>query len=702
VSFLQDIVSRMTEILGKPEEATLESLNIAGAANTQPTPAETVPGQNSGAFARSDLPAGEEVQPIDLLLGGMPAEQENDDATGQSGESEAQGGDSAPFPSSGLNKKRTTRAGAVVPARRGSMARAGNFGVEKSQSGQSIPQVGIGAPTDGRTGERVAFQGILLTAQDGPLKIAPESRSLCALFDSGVWMVSSSHKNSPLVTSVAVQAKRQGYKVNEPTYVTPDVIKLANIYAEKAIAAGRLDENQVRRKIVEMLAAARERGANDIHIEACDGRAKVEFRIDGQLRVWETWTQKEGEQLLSAVWSHASTQSGATANWLEPQAAMVAPGSGPDTITLPEGVHGLRCQWMPLADGGRYLNMRMHYETLHVVGADGFEPDVDSIGYTPEQTALISRLRFIPGGMRIVAGPTNQGKTTTLRLMLNRRMSETQNMLNCLLIEDPPEGGVHGARQLGISAAAKADQREKTFLEIMRSALRLDPDILMLGEVRDLTTATFLFRLSLTGSQVYSTIHVYSALAIPQRLRDLGMEPYLVYDPNLVRGLISQRLCRTVCPHCRIPLRDQAKKDPAAAAMLRRVRAGITLMQGARKTGEFTDYTKMALQAPDLSEVYTANSEGCPHCFRGRTGRTATGEVIEANMKLMTLLSENKLEEARQYWLSPNGMAGLSMIWHGMDKIRSGTCSVEDVETQHGPLATDKEIQGTETIIGAA
>ena len=114
--------------------------------------------------------------------------------------------------------------------------------------------------------------------------------------------------------------------------------------------------------------------------------------------------------------------------------------------------------------------------------------------------------------------------------------------LNCLLIEDPPEGGVIGARQIGVSATTNDDQRERTFMGVVRAALRLDPDIVMLGEVRDTTSASFLFKLALSGRQVYTTVHVYSALAVPQRLRDIGMEPYLVYDPELLYGMTSQRL----------------------------------------------------------------------------------------------------------------------------------------------------------------
>ncbi|MDP9196014.1 MAG: Flp pilus assembly complex ATPase component TadA [Pseudomonadota bacterium] len=548
---------------------------------------------------------------------------------------------------------------------------------------------------------RIVFRGTLVTSPDGPLKVAPESRNLCALFDDGQWLVSASHRNSPLVTSVAAQARRQGMKIDEPRYVTPDLIQQAYFYGQKMASLVAFDENRIRRRIMELLSRGRDHGANDIHIEASGNRTKVEFRMDGVLRLVETWTQREGEMFLSAVWSHASTQSGVTANWLEPQAAMLAPASGADKIILPEGISGVRCQWMPLVDGGRYLDMRLQYENVHIMGAGNIEGDVDSLGFAPEQVATIRHLRSMPGGMIVVAAPTNAGKSTSLRVMLNRRMSETRYELNCIQIEDPPEGGVAGSRQIGVSAVHDDERRQEIFTSVMRSVLRLDPDIVMLGETRDLESATFLFRLAMTGRQVYTTLHVYAALAIPQRLRDLGIEPYLSYDHNLVRGMMSQRLIRKLCLHCRIPL-SQALGDSVAMEQLgQRVRAATILMNLERR-GRLHGETLVPEDLDsDLSEVHVANSAGCEHCQNGRQGRTVVAEVIETDPRLMELLQANHMGEARTYWLSPEGLSGMSMHWHAMDKVRKGIVAPDDAEIELGPLASEKEIRDVERKTGA-
>jgi type II secretory ATPase GspE/PulE/Tfp pilus assembly ATPase PilB-like protein len=555
------------------------------------------------------------------------------------------------------------------------------------------------APKEGdateETSEQIVFQGNLLTAMGGAIKIPQESRNLCALFDTGLWLVSASHRNSPLVTSVAATARRMGFTVNNAHLVTPDVIKAAYNYFERQISSLRLDENAVRRQIVRTIQAGAESGANDIHIEANAGRTRVEFRIDGTLRMWETWTQKEGEQFLSAVYSHSSGQSGATANWLEPQAAMLTPGSGPDVISLAEGILAVRCQWVPLADGGRYLNMRLQYDSARIFGEKFIQSDVDQLGFNQEQTDMIRYLRRIPGGMRIFSGPVNQGKTTTLRVMLNRHMAETNMEQKCYMIEDPPEGGVIGASQIGVSATVKDEQRDRSFSEIMRCILRLDPNIVMLGETRDLQTVKFIFRLALTGRQVYTTLHVYAAIAIPQRLRDLGGEPYLVYDHHLLVGLICQRLLRGLCPHCRIPA-SEITIDHAHDSILRRIRAGLAIMNATRRLPREDADPFDYLEEPDMRGVYFINPDGCRHCYQGRAGRSIVAEVIATDGKLMSLLAENKLEEASRYWLSPFGLNGITMQWHALEKIRDGTVAPFDAELEVGPCASDKEIRRVE------
>lgn len=619
------------------------------------------------------------------------------------------GGKPAPKPSEG----KTARGDGRVEARRrpgapGAKPRPNGGARPAEQAAAEEPEIVEAPPEPEAPAEeqpekkttRIVFEGAILTIPGGPLKVAAESRNLCVLFDTGLWLVSQSHKNSPLVTSVALTAKRQGFQVNDPVYVTPDQIREAYYHSDKVQSTVRLDDNAIRRKIVETLAKARDKGANDIHIEVAQGRTKLEFRLESRLRIEETWTQKEGEQFLSAIYSHSSVQSGATANWMEPQAAMLERQNGVDTIQLPDGVISVRCQWMPLADG-RYLNMRLSYDSSHIFGEGFVAADVDTLGFTPEQTELIRTIRSTPGRIRAICGPTNQGKTTTLRVMLNRRMAETNMELNCLLIEDPPEGGIIGARQIGVSSSNDEVARERTFQGIIRASLRLDPDIVMLGEVRDMTTASFLFKLALAGRQVYTTLHVYSALAIPQRLRDIGMEPYLVYDPELLYGMMCQRLMRGLCRHCRIPLLDAARFDPKIEQLARRTRAAIAMLQAEQKYIEGQSNVYSMATEPDMGDIFMENIEGCKHCdYKGRKGRTVAAEIVEADAKLMSLLMEDKPDEGRRYWLAPGGLGGISMKMHAIMKVMRGEVSPTDAEFEMGLLIRERELQEIEKVIG--
>ncbi len=546
------------------------------------------------------------------------------------------------------------------------------------------------------------FDGEVLTAEGGPLKIPDEARNLCVLFKSGLWLVSASHRRSPLVTSVAQAAKRQGFKVDEPRYVTPNIIIQAYIYGDRLGSNAHFDENAVRRRIVATFEQAVQMGANDIHIESVNGRAIVQFRIDGSLRRQDVWTQTEGDHFLASVYSHSIGQSGATANFQEPQAAMLlGDARGKEVINLPKGIVSVRCQWVPLSNNGAYLDMRLSYDSAHLWGENFVMADVDSLGFSQEQLKVVQRLRYAPGGLRIFSGPVNQGKTTTLRVVLNRRMAETEMRLNCLMIEDPPEGGVEGARQIGVSASVKDEQREKTFVEIMRCALRLDPDIVMLGEIRDMQTAQFAFRLALTGRQVYTTGHVYSALATPKRLRDIGVEPYLVYDHHLVRGMACQRLLRSLCPHCRIPIVDACKEfGPTVRDLAKRVRVGLAILEARRKKENVGKPIMECLIEPDMSNVHLANPEGCPKCYKGRQGRTVCAEIVETDSKLMALLQDNREEEAENYWLSPAGLNGITMLQRGLEKVRAGEASPDDAEFELGTFASDNELFEAEQKLG--
>jgi type II secretory ATPase GspE/PulE/Tfp pilus assembly ATPase PilB-like protein len=163
--------------------------------------------------------------------------------------------------------------------------------------------------------------------------------------------------------------------------------------------------------------------------------------------------------------------------------------------------------------------------------------------------------------------------------------------------------------------------------------------------------------------------------------------------------MVCQRLLRGLCPYCRIPAAKVAD-DPLFVPVLRRVRAGLAIMHASRSQPKPETDIYTHLREPDMGSVYFVNTDGCQHCYKGRQGRTIVAEVIASDAKLMALLSENKLEEATEYWLSPFGLNGVSMSWHGLEKIRDGGVSPLDAESEVGPCATAKEVRRVEELLG--
>ena len=166
--------------------------------------------------------------------------------------------------------------------------------------------------------------------------------------------------------------------------------------------------------------------------------------------------------------------------------------------------------------------------------------------------------------------------------------------------------------------------------------------------------------------------------------------------------MICQRLLRCVCTECRIPLAEApAKLGLVYKELARRVRAGLAIMDASRSKSGLGKPAMERLSEPDLRYIYVANPEGCPKCYQGRSGRTVCAEVIETDAKIMEFLQDNHMEEARNYWLSPSGMGGVTMLWHGLEKVRRGEVSPLDAEFELGPFARERELLEAEQRLGA-
>lgn len=259
-------------------------------------------------------------------------------------------------------------------------------------------------------------------------------------------------------------------------------------------------------------------GASDIHIESGQTKAIVRYRIDGLLRTVKTI---ENER-FAAVSSRIKIM--ANLNILEKR----QPQDGRITVSINNENIDLRISIVPITNGESIV--------MRILGKNNAPESLDKLGFSQNQLSDIRSMLHIPHGLILVTGPTGSGKTTTLNAMLKEMVNETTKIIS---IEDPVEYVVEGVNQIQIN-----EQINLGFDTILRRVLRQDPNIIMVGEIRDKPTAELSIRAALTGHLVLSTLHTNDSISVIPRLINMGIEPYLI--SSVLRGAIAQRLVRKI------------------------------------------------------------------------------------------------------------------------------------------------------------
>jgi general secretion pathway protein E len=272
-----------------------------------------------------------------------------------------------------------------------------------------------------------------------------------------------------------------------------------------------------------LLQALRER-ASDLHFEPYEARAVVRFRIDGMLRD----AIEPPRALHGALVSRLKIMAGLDI------AEKRLPQDGRIALKLGDRQVDVRVSTLPTGAGERVV--------LRLLDQEAARLDLTTLGMRDDTLRAIDRLIREPHGILLVTGPTGSGKTTTLYAALSRLPRDTTNMMT---VEDPIEYALDGVAQTQVNARI-----ELTFARALRSILRQDPDVIMIGEIRDLETAQIAVQASLTGHLVLATLHTNDAASAITRLADMGVEPYLLASSLL--GVLAQRLVRTLCPACRV------------------------------------------------------------------------------------------------------------------------------------------------------
>lgn len=404
-----------------------------------------------------------------------------------------------------------------------------------------------------------------------------------------------------------------------------EVIINAVTETEQAQAIDDLIKESEGRPIVRLtnwlLHRAIQERASDVHIEPQDKELVVRFRVDGLLQEAQRlpkWTQ-------SAIVSRIKILSSLD----------IAEKRQPQDGRLMVEVSGrrvdMRVSTLPTTHGEKVV--------IRVVDQGTAQRDLADLGFYPEDRARIEAYLARPQGIVLVTGPTGSGKSTLLYAALRHIQTVSKNIVT---VEDPVEYQIPGINQVQVDEKAK-----KTFPNALRAILRQDPDVIMIGEIRDKETAQIAFRASITGHLVLTTVHTNDAPGAVTRLIDLGLEPFMV--ASALVGVVSMRLVRTLCPRCK-------ESYEVSAESLNRL--------GARDVREGT--------------VQLHRGRGCPNCRNtGYHGRMGIFETLEVTDTLRTLVSQNASDSAIRTAALENGMR--TMGEDGLKKVLEGHTTLDEV-----------------------
>ncbi len=502
---------------------------------------------------------------------------------------------------------------------------------------------------------------LLTLPSSSQLVIDSDTRRLLALFSDGTYLVTKSHEFDGRVLSFEALVKRKKMLIKKARFVSANEMAAIYSYGERNQITETDDDDedqlQMQKDFVNVINRAALLKVSDVHVVVADSTL-IMFRVNGMMQTEMEYNKDWGEAFVRAAFasSDVSDANYAQNEFQGAQKSGATPLRGSKgKLMLPHNVLAIRLQFNPIAFGSQYLVMRLLYADDNPDGSG----DLGSLGLTDEEQALFYRLRAAPVGLSIIAGPTGSGKSTTLQRNMIKLLQEKHYEINLITVEDPPEYPIPGARQMPVTNANTEEEKEEEFTKALSAALRSDPDVMMVGEIRSYSAAELTFKGALSGHGVWSTLHANSAPAIVTRLRDIGIQPYMLNDPELVKGLISQRLFRKLCPHCRKSVKEKLN-DP----MVKRLRTALG------------DY--------GMENTYL-RGEGCEKCnHRGFIGRLSVPEIILPDGKFLEMMIKNETRQAIDYWISELG--GRYLRDAAIERMLRGLIDLEELERWCGLL----------------
>lgn len=459
----------------------------------------------------------------------------------------------------------------------------------------------------------------------------------------------------------------------EPLTVEPrEIDEIVKMRAEGLGVTGSADlvDLRNREQAMQLLRQGARLGASDIHLLLRDGFAEAQVRIKGDLKVMQRrFSSIDGEAISRALFQSIATVKDQSYNPMVFQNAQISgevlSGLGLSSIRLVRG------PCFPNERGGGFVVLRLQYTHLDGSGSTTIRADapvpvdvpripagtlrLDAMGFTPWQIEALTTLACAPNGIILFTGPTGSGKTTTLAEML-RHGARLWPERRQVTIEDPVEYPMDWAVQLAVTNARTDDETGDVIAEMLRVALRMDPDTILVGEIRGAKSAISALNAALTGHQVWSTLHVTDPYLFVDRMElmdPLNLNRRVFCDHSIVRGVIAQRLVPRLCSQCSLPAAD-------SPVLTQRVREAVAT---------WCSLDQVRVRGP-----------GCPDCgMDSVSGRIAVAEVVVTDAELMKNFITLGTEEARRCHRARTDTDG-SLLDNVMDHVSAGRVDPRDVE----------------------
>lgn len=509
---------------------------------------------------------------------------------------------------------------------------------------------------------------ILSIDSKSPLFCDPEQRKSLIVFETGLMVVAKAHRDGILVSDMLNRAQNGGTRIREIR--TADLQTIELFYGGKRpVDLAAVDMTRWQAVLYERIADAAKSRAADIHIKTEGAFAHIAYTLKGDFTPILDMSREDARRLMIAAFNLCASGD-KQLNDLKPRQARL---DSAENFRLPKGVQALRLQFTPLENNNVELCARILYSD-----DDKDLSDIDALGYEPPQIAALNVMRRQAYGIILISGPTGSGKSTTLKVALERTWADRGGRSKIVTIEDPPEYKIRGASQIPIESGASLEEKSQAFTRAMSSMLRMAPHIGMVGEIREAIGAKLTFDMAKTGHLVWASVHANTALDTIIRVRDMGVGAIDLEDPQLMRGLIAQRLVKAVCQHCSLPFND----------VLSGKLVGIA---GGKLDGWVRDFYG-DLGADVTINMRLANPEGCSHCrdengrSSGHVGRRVVAETIVPDRQVLNKVLEGHVDAARSLWLEKKGAA--TMLEHGFARVLRGEVSPLDL-TYVGDVSTD-------------